>query len=55
MAHGLLPQGQVGKQMLQNMAASGPGVGQAGHGHEQYSESLSVEAESSGGISTRES
>lgn len=55
MAHSLLLEGQVGGQMLQNMAASEAGVGQVGHGHDQYSESPYVEAESSGGISTRES
>lgn len=54
-AHSLLPRGQVGGQMLQNMAASEPGVGQVGHGHDQYSESPCVDAESSGSFSTRES
>lgn len=41
--------------MLQNMATNGPGLGQAGYGCDQYSESLCVEEESSGGFSTRES
>lgn len=51
--HGLSPQGQVGGQMIQNVVASWPGVGQARPGHDQCSKFLCVEAESSGGISPR--